>query len=90
MAYFALFCVGNKNRLPIVFFVYAIYTYPAVVKSRNQARVDPFWLEARRPETDVRSPHCGGDVVDDVTKNRKNAQRKLRPVGKACQDEDFR
>ncbi len=31
MACFALFCVGNKNRLPIVFFVYAIYTYPAVV-----------------------------------------------------------
>ena len=33
MACFALFCVGNKNRLPIVFFVYAIYTYPAVVNS---------------------------------------------------------
>ena len=25
----------------------------------------PKW--ARRPETDVNPPHCGGDVVDDVT-----------------------
>ena len=52
-------------------------------KTRTCFYFDSNGLRSRRPETDVNPPHCGGDVVDDVTKNKKNAQRELRPVREA-------